>query len=160
MKLKFISVSALLLSACQTTQSTDPSLLTFKIPDGSTLALNKDIEVPEYKTHAAFQAGKSTTDRKRNLYQLNCRFDVKEFGPRTIKPESFTIRRTEDGSEWFSHPTIMRFYTILYLDSTQRTDVVKLQCQRWGSSIDRNFTVAEMAAALGNVFSFSYKESK
>jgi hypothetical protein len=70
MNLKFIPVATLLISACQTTQSTDPLLLTFKIPDGSTLSLNKDIEVPEYKTHAALQAGKLTTDRKADLTSL------------------------------------------------------------------------------------------
>ncbi len=81
---KFLPVIVLLLSSCQTTQSVDPSLLSFSIPKGSTLSLNKNLDIPDDKTHALLQYGKITTDRDRNEYKLNCRFDVKKFGPRTI----------------------------------------------------------------------------
>ena len=161
MKLKFIPVAALLISACQSTQSTDPTLLTFKIPEGSTLTLNQEIEVPEYKTHAAFQAGKLTTDRKKDLYQLNCRFDVKEFGPRTIKPEVFKIRRTESGQEPIAMDNaLLRYYTDIFLDSDKGTDVIKLTCQEQGENTDRPFTISDMETALGDYFTFTFAQSK
>ena len=161
MNLKFIPVVALLLGACQTTQSTDPSLLTFKIPEGSTLSLNKELEIPEYKTHASIQAGKLTTDRKRNLYHINCRFDVNNFGPRTIKPEVFKIRRTESGQEWVAmEGGVLRFYTDVFLDSDKGTDVIKLTCQEQGDVTDRTFTVADMETALGDYFTFTFPDIK
>jgi hypothetical protein len=159
MILKYLQVTALLLSACQTTQSTDPALLTFRIPDGSTVSLNKDIEVPEYKTHAAFQAGKITTDRKRDLYRLNCRFDVREFGPRTIKPEVFKIRRTESGQEPIAMDnSLLRYYTDIFLDSDMGTDVIKLTCQEQGDNTDRPFTISDMETALGDFFTFTFQK--
>jgi hypothetical protein len=151
----------LLLSSCQTTQSTDPSQLTFKIPSGSTLTLNKDLEVPAGKTHAALQFGKVTTDKERNDYKLNCRFDVKDFGPRTINPEVFKIRRTEDGQEWISENAgILRYYTDVFLDSDKGTDVIKLTCQEQGGKTDRTFAISEMGSALGDYFTFTFPQSK
>ncbi len=161
MNLRLMSVALLLLSSCQTTQSTDPSLLTFKIPAGSTLSLNKDLDVPEDKTHAALQAGKLTTDRKTDLYQLNCRFDVKEFGPRTIKPEVFKIRRTESGQESIAMDDgLLRYYTDVFLDSDKGTDVIKLTCQEQGDVTDRTFTISDMETALGDYFTFTFPISK
>jgi hypothetical protein len=149
-----------LVSSCQSLHSNDPSSLAFEIPDGSTLTLNKDLEIPQGFTHALIQAGKARPEKGKNEYEINCSFDMRKFGPRTIKPEVFKITRTEDGHEWFSYLTIMRFYTIVYLESSQGTDVIKLECQQWGDGIDRNFTVAQMAEALGDIFSFSYSQEK
>jgi len=160
MSLKIIPVVVLVLSSCQSMQSDDPSSLSFKMPGGSTLALNKDLEIPDGKTHALLQAGKLTTERDRDDYKLNCRFDVKTFGPRTIKPEVFKIRRTEDGQEKVSDAGIVRFYSDVYLDSDKGTDVIKLTCQEWGGKIDRNFTVTEMETALGDYFTFTFPKSK
>jgi len=161
MNLKLIPVVVLLLSACQTTQSDDPDSLSFKIPKGSTLTLNKDLEIPADKTHATLQFGKVTTDRERDDYKLSCRFDVKKFGPRTIEPEVFIIRRTEDGQEWISQAAgIIRFYSDVFLDSDKGTDVIKLTCQEEGGKIDRNFTVTEMETALGDYFTFTFPQAK
>ncbi|MCG6939371.1 MAG: hypothetical protein LJE83_14525 [Gammaproteobacteria bacterium] len=158
MKIIVTLLPALTISACSSMQSSDPASLLFDIPKGSSLTLNRDLPISENNTHALIQAGK-VLKGKANEYDINCRFDVKKFGPRTIKPETFTIRRTEDGREWFSEPVIMRFYTIIYLDSSKGTDVIKMECQQWGDATDNNFTVAEMAAALGDIFSFNFKGS-
>ena len=160
MNLRLIPMVVLLLNSCQSMQSTDPTSLSFSIPDGSTLSLNKDLEIPDDKTHALLQAGKLTTGKNRDKYKLNCRFDVKTFGPRTIRPEVFKIRRTEDGQEKVSDAGIVRFYSEVYLDSDKGTDVIKLTCQEWGGKIDRNFTVSEMEAALGDYFTFTFPKSK
>jgi len=97
------------------------------------------------------------SENEKNEYDINCRLDMKKFGPRTLEPEDFTITRSEDGFEWFSHDVIMRFYTELYLASSKGTDVIKLECQQWGDGNDWNFTVAEMASALGDYFSFTFE---
>jgi hypothetical protein len=161
MHVKYLPIAALLLSSCATTQSTDPSKLSFKIPEGSTLALNKALEIPDGKTHTALQYGKTTTDKDRDDYKLNCRFDVKKFGPRTIKPETFRIRRSEDGQEWISQTAgILRNYTDVFLDSDKGTDVIKLSCQEQGYQMDRTFTISEMETALGEYFTFTFPKSK
>jgi len=157
MKPKLISfVVVLLLSSCQSMQSTDPSALSFRMPDGSTLTLNKALDIPEGNTHALLQAGQVISTSDRNEYRLNCRFDIRTFGPRTLEQEVFRIRRTEDGQQKISDAGIVRFYSDIFLDSDKGTDVIKLTCQRWGGRIDRNFTVTEMQPALGDYFTFTF----
>ena len=141
-------------------KSDDPSSMFFKIPDGSTLSLNKKLTIPDNDTHAVIQHGKVISDRDKNDYAINCRLDVKKFGPRTLEPEDFKITRTEDGQNWISQPSIMRFYTEIYLSSDKDTDIIKMVCQEYGSQTDRNFTVAEMKTALGDYFTFTFAKDK
>ena len=160
MKLPTVFLTVFFISSCQSLHSNDPSSLFFNIPEDSTLTLNKELTISKGHTHALLQAGHSITENEKNDYDINCRLDLKAFGPRTIKPEVFKIRRTEDGQEWVSHPVILRFYTEVYLQSDKNTDIIKLECQIYGDSIDRNFTVAEMQTALGDYFSFTFPENK
>jgi len=154
---KFIPlILLLLLSSCQSMQSDDPSSLSFKIPDGSTLSLNNDMDIADGKTHALLQAGKVTSERDRDDYKLNCRFDVKKFGPRTIKPEVFKIQRSEDGRNMVSEGGIVRYYSDIYLKSEKGTDVIKLTCQQLGYTMDHSASVSEMQTALGDYFTFSF----
>lgn len=155
-KLKCITIVAVLLCSCQSMQSSDPSSLEFNIPAGSTLSLNKALEIPGSETHARLQAGKQIADRDRDDYRLNCRLDVKQFGPRTIEPEIFDIRRTEDGQEWVSRAGIMRYSTDVYLQSEKGTDVIKLSCQQSSDMYQRHFTVTDMQNALGDYFTFTF----
>ena len=150
-------VVVLLLSSCQSMHTADPSSLSFKVPDGSTLSLNKDLEVPDGNTHALLQAGHLTTEKNRHEYNINCRFDVETFGPRTIKPEVFKIQRTEDGQIMVSQGGILRFYSDVYLQSDKGTDVIKLTCQQLGYTMDRTFSIAEMETALGDYFTFTFR---
>ena len=136
--------------------TTDPNSLSFSIPEGSTLSLNRAITIPMTDTHGVIQSGRSIEDDNKNEYEINCRLDFKKFGPRTIKPEKFTITRTEDGTNWVSRPSILRFYTEVYLSSNKGTDVIKMVCQEYGDQIDRNFTVAEMQSALGDLITIIY----
>jgi len=159
--LKTLLLAVLLLSSCQTTQSDDPTSLSFKIPKGSTVSLNKDLDIPDSKTHATLQNGNITTDREKDDYRLNCRFDVKKFGPHTVKPEIFKIRRSESGQDWISQAAgLLRNYTDVFLDSDKGTDVIKLSCQEQGYKMDRTFTISEMETALGEYFTFTFPQSK
>ncbi len=161
MNMKLLPVLALLLSACATTQSTDPTQLDFKIPKGSTLTLNKQLEIPEHRTHATLQYGKVIANRERKDYELNCRFDVKNFGPNTIQPEVFSIRRSESGQEWISQAAgILRYYTDVFLDSGKGTSVIKLTCQEQGYKMDTPFAIADMETAVGDYFTFTFALSE
>jgi len=160
MKKTILLFIAAILSACSSMQSTDPDSMYFDIPDGSTLSLNRKLTIPANDTHAVIQLGKEIKDKDKNEYAINCRLDVKEFGPRTIEPEDFKITRTEDGQNWISQPSILRFYTEVYLSSDKGTDIIKMVCQEYGDQKDRNFTVAEMQRALSDVFTFKFATEK
>ena len=160
MKFTILSLTILTLSSCQSMHSNDPSSIFFDIPDGSTLTLNKKLPIAEGNTHALIQAGKVVTTNEVHKYDVSCRFELKKFGPRTIEPETFKIRDTENGQDWISQPSIKRFYTDVYLDSDKGTDVIKLSCQEWGDAIDQSFPVAEMQKTLGDYFTFKFLEQK
>lgn len=148
-----------LLTSCAAMHSNDPDSMFFDIPEGSTLSLNKALAISKTDTHGVIQNGIQVNDNDKKDYDINCRLDFKNFGPRTIEPEKFTITRTEDGSNWVSRPSILRFYTEVYLSSSEDTDVIKMVCQLYGDQIDRNFTVAEMQNALGDFITFTYPVS-
>lgn len=160
MKRTILLLSSLATASCASMYSSDPNSLAFSIPEGSTLSLNKKLTISHRDTHAVIQLGKETTDKDKNDYEINCRLDVKKFGPRTIDPEDFTVTRTEDGQNWISQPSILRFYTEIYLSSDKGTDIIKMVCQEYGDQTDRNFTVAEMQTALGDYVSFTFAEKK
>lgn len=158
MKYSTLYLSTILITSCASMHSTDPNSLFFSIPKGSVLSLNKPMTISASDTHGTIQNGKETTDNAKSDYDINCRLDFKKFGPRTIEPENFTITRTEDGQNWISQPSIMRFYTEVYLSSSNGTDIIKMVCQQYGDRTDRNFTVKEMQQALGDFITFTYKE--
>jgi len=160
MKKYQLLLTAVTISACSTMHSSDPDSLYFEIPAGSTLSLNKKLTIPKNDTHTVIQQGKEIKDSDKNEYAINCRVDVKEFGVSTLEPENFTITRTEDGQNWISYPSIMRFYTEVYLSSNKGTDIIKMVCQEYGSQTDRNFTVTEMQQALGDILTFIFATEK
>jgi len=160
MKILTLLILVVTLSACASMHSSDPDSLAFSIPPGSVLALNQPVSYASNMTHAVIQFGKEITDNERQFYDINCRLDFKKFGPRTIEPEDFIVTRTEDGQNWVSQPSILRFYTEVYLASNKHTDIIKMVCQIYGDNIDRNFTVAEMQAALGDMITFKCKQQR
>jgi hypothetical protein len=158
---KLILLLALLaITSCQSMHSNDPNSIMFSIPKGSTLSLDKKLNVPNNDTHAVIQYGKEISDKERHDYDVNCRLDVKAFGPRTIEPEKFTVTRTEDGQNWISQPSILRFYTEIYLTSDKGTDIIKMVCQEYGDQTDYHFTVEDIEVALGDYFSFAFASDK
>jgi hypothetical protein len=144
------------LSACSMLHSDDPASLAFVIPAGSKLVVKETVPIDNNSTHATIQFGKFIRDRDRQDYEVNCRIDFRDFGPRDIEPESYRITRTEDGNQWISHPTIMRYYTEVHLESDEGTDIIEMVCQQYGSQTDKHFTVAEMQATLGAIVRIAY----
>jgi hypothetical protein len=160
MKKYLLLLIAAILGACSSMQSNNPDSMYFQIPQGSTLSLNKQVTIPASDTHAVIQGGKEIKSSEKNEYAINCRLDVKKFGPRSIEPEEFKVTRTEDGTNWISYPSILRFYTEVYLSSDKGTDIIKMVCQEYGSQTDRNFTVAEMQQALADIITFKFAAEK
>jgi hypothetical protein len=160
MKHVTLFLAAVSLSACQSMRSNDPSSLLFKIPPGSTLSLNKNLEITEGNTHAQIQHGKLTSESQRNQYELGCRVNFKEFGPRTVTPEIFNIQRTEDNEGWVSRPNIYFYSTEIYLSSGKGTDIIKMECGNWATWPSSNFSIADIEQTLGDYFSFTFKPSE
>jgi len=158
LKKTLIIATCLLVSSCQSLRSNDPSSIAFDIPDGSTLSLNKNLFIDEGNTHTIIQRGKITTDKDKDLYNISCSLEMKAFGPRTIQPDTFQISRTEDGQEQASGPSIINYFTEVYLYSDHNSDIIKLVCSAWADKLDGNFPVAEMQKALGDYFSFSFPQ--
>jgi hypothetical protein len=160
MKQAALLLVSLSLFACQSMQSSDPSSFSFSIPPGSTLSLNKSLEITGGNTHALIQDGKLTTENQRNQYALGCRIDFREFGPRTVTPEVFNIQRTEHNEGWVSRPNIYFYSTEIYLSSDKGTDIIKLVCGNWATWPSNNFSIADIAQTLGDYFSFSFNPTE
>ena len=130
------------------------------MPANSTLALNKPLEISAGYTHALLQSGKLTHENERNLYETSCRFDIKSFGPLTIEPERFKIRRTDYGSVIASQGGLWEYFTEIRLDSDRSTDVIMLRCQQWGYNLHSQPSIQEIKTALGEYFTFTFPQSK
>lgn len=148
------TIVVLCLPSCSMLHSSDPASLAFSIPAGSNLVLRETLPIEHNNTHATIQFGKFISERDRRDYEVNCRIDFREFGPREIEPESYRISRSEDGNHWVSQAAVMRYYTEVQLESDRGTDVIEMVCQQYGSQTDNHFTVADMQATLGDIVRF------
>ncbi|MCW8934793.1 MAG: hypothetical protein OQK98_08720 [Gammaproteobacteria bacterium] len=160
MKALLIIATSLIVSSCQTLHTNDPTSIAFDIPDGSTLSLNKNLFIGEGNTHTIIQWGKITTDKEKDLYNISCSLKMKAFGPRTVQPDTFKIRRTEDGQEQASGPNIINYFTEIYLHSDHNSDIIKLVCSAWADKLDGNFPVSAMQKTLGDYFTFNFAEPR
>ena len=156
MKIPILLLASLILSACQSMHSNDPSQLSFRVPAGSTLSLNKAVEIPAGKTHVYVQSGRVGAESDGNLYDLGCRLNFKAFGPRTVNPEVFNIVRTADREGWESRPNIYFYSTEVFLASEKNTDVISMLCRTWAVPPSFNFSYADMEQTLGNYFTFAF----
>lgn len=137
-----------LLAACQS-PGDGPS--PYRIPSGSTLTLNHPLDIPEGKAHVSFQNGNLVGGVDNS--SVSCRFEVRDLGPQTVQPDTFTVTRSENPQEWVSQPNTMRFSKILYLQSGTQPGVIDLDCHYWDGPLwGRNITVAAVREAVGNYF--------
>jgi len=111
---------------------------------------------PWSNTHVVIQHGKVVREKDKDLYHLSCRFEMKAFGSRTIEPDTFNIRRTEDSQEQASSPTILRYSTEVYLYSNHNSDIIKLDCSVWSDRLDGSFSVSDIQKTLRDYFSFTF----
>ena len=155
MRMIVVALSALLLTACQTTSTKDVNSIWFKIPPGSRLLLNRPVEIPAGEAHVDLQNGQLSGGV--DEYTVNCRFVIENLGPHTVQPDSFRITDASDSTEWVSQPDIMRFYKELRLHSEKQPEVLRLVCQDWaGPLVGRPISVSEIERAFGAYFSFRF----
>ena len=130
----------------------------FDIRPGSQWILHQDVTIPSGRAHANFQHGQVTSGL--DNYAVGCALDVRDLGPGTVTAGSFTIRRAESSTEWISHPNIMKFYRVIYLQSDTQSGVMRLTCHDWdGPLLGRDISVPEMREALGGIASFKFVQS-
>ena len=147
----------LALAGCNTAQTRDVNSPYYKIPPGSAIVLNKDLDIPAGEAHIDLQAGAPAAAV--GNYKVSCSFRVRHLGPATIKADSFTIRETSTGQEWVSRPDIMSFYREFRLESARQPEVMKFVCQDWDGPITgRPVSVPEMQEAVGDYVSFRFSQ--
>ena len=143
------------LVGCTTTGSTDPTSISFKVPKGSKLVLNREVRIAELYSHAKFQNGEQTPGV--DEYQVNCNLEQQDLGPATITPDTFLIKNSSSQREWINQPHTMRFYKVFNLHSDKQPGVSRLICQDWDWPLmGRPVTIAEIQQALGDIFTFQF----
>ena len=149
------AVCVTLLAGCQTVGTNNPATIFFKIPSGSKLILNKELAIPAGEAHILLQHGEATSGASE--YYINCRFEVRDLGPRVIQPDTFLITRDSSQREWVDQPSIMRFYKVFHLKSERQPDIMPMICQYWAYPlIGRPVTIQEIQEALGSYFTFEF----
>jgi hypothetical protein len=129
----------------------------FYIRPGSKLILHQDVNIAAGLAHASFQHGKVVPGL--DNYAVGCALDVRDLGPGMVSAATFTITRAESSQEWISHPNIMKFYRVIYLQSDTQTGVLRLTCHDWdGPLLGRDISVPEMREALGSIASFEFAQ--
>ncbi len=152
-----ITLTILALAGCNTAETRNVNSPFYKVPAGSSIVLNKELTIPAGQAHINLQDGIATTGA--GNYNVSCTFSVRNLGPSTIKPETFTIKETSTGEEWVSQPNIMRFYREFRLTSATQPDVMHFVCQDWdGPMMGRPISVPEMEKAVGEYVSFRFAQ--
>ncbi|MGD2111781.1 MAG: hypothetical protein PVI50_00235 [Gammaproteobacteria bacterium] len=140
-----------LLAGCQTTGSSDPDSIRYKLPVGSKLVLNQPLTIPAGRAHLMLQHGAAGTVA--GELDVACRFEVKNLGPRTIEPDTFLITSISSGRRWVNQPDSMRFYKVIRLQPERETDILPMVCEYTDWPLQgRPVTITEIREALGDVF--------
>ena len=148
---------AALLAGCQTVGTTDTGSINFRIPRGSKLVLNRELTIPAGVAHVIMQQGEPGPAA--NEFEVNCRFEVRDLGPRVIHPDTFLITRWSSQREWVNQPSILRFYKVFHLKSESQANILPMTCQVWSYPlIGRPVTIRQVQEALGGYFTFEFAQ--
>jgi hypothetical protein len=155
MKALFMMVTGLLLAGCQSMASDDPGSIWFRMPPGTELVLNHALTIPAQRAHIMLQHGKVTSTASE--FDVACRFEIKDLGPRTIQPESFHITGFSGQEEWVNHPHTRRYYKTIRLQSSRQAGIMPMVCEYYDYPIrGRPVTLSQIQEALGDYFSFRF----
>jgi hypothetical protein len=148
-------VGVVLLAGCQTAATNNPATINFRIPSGSKLVLNRELTIPQGVAHIILQHGE--VGPAANEFEVNCRFEVHDLGPRVIQPDRFLITRWGSQRDWVNEPNTMRFYKVFTLESEHQADILPMTCQYWSYPLNgRPVTIREVQEALGGYFTFEF----
>lgn len=164
------------LLGCQVEPPRDVDSPYYRVPAGSTLTLNKPLEIPAGEAAVYIQDGKITSYWSANKYKGHCKFEmwnIVEQG-RIVQPDRFEIRKvrrdreyvqsrpqpvltSEDGNE--GGPFVEIGKTLLYLHSPIQPDVYLMTCQRWDDFTDPvPMSIRDIRDTLGERFTLKLPE--
>lgn len=186
MKALFIFSVLALLSACGSPHVKDENSAFYSVPVGSRLVLNQDVTIDADQVAVYVQNGQLLSYDDVDKYQPNCKFELYKISssPRTVVADTFDIVKVEDNIEsssiqhstrlaslhdrkWginitmggLDHSEVFNYATMLYLSSARQKDVYRMTCQYWESVlVDKYLSIAQMRAAMGEVFTLNIKE--
>jgi hypothetical protein len=157
MKALYVVAMGLILSGCQSMASNDHRSIWFKMPAGTELVLNRALTIPAQRAHIMLQHGKAGGGASQ--FEVACRFEVRDLGPRVIQPDTFLITSYSGQEEWENYPHTKRFYKTLRLQSQQQSGIMPMVCEYFDWPLSgRPVTLAQIEAALGDYFSFRFPE--
>lgn len=152
MRYSMLGTFTALLAGCQAGASFTFDSAAYRIPSGSEVVLNREINIPAGSAHVKLQHGQLASSVSE--YEVNCEFRVRDLGPRLVPPGSFIVTRSGDSREWAISPYTVRFFKTVTLEPAQDTGRVYLMCQKWDDVYGgRSISIAEMQEALGDYFS-------
>jgi hypothetical protein len=157
MKTLYAMATGLMLAGCQSMSTNDRSSIWYKMPSGSELVLNRALTIPPQRAHIMLQHGKAAMAASR--FEVACRFEVRDLGPRIIEPGTFLITGYSSQEEWENHPHTKRFYKTFRLTSKNQSGIMPMVCEYYDWPLSgRPVTVAQIEEALGDYFSFKFAE--
>ncbi|MDX1698407.1 MAG: hypothetical protein R3308_08980 [Thiohalobacterales bacterium] len=146
-------VTGLVLAGCQSMATDDPASIWFKLPAGTQLVLQRELTIPADRAHVMLQHGSVLPAA--SSYEVACRFEVRDLGPRTIQPDTFHITGYSNQREWFNHPHTMRYYKTIRLASEHQPDIMPMVCEYLDYPLyGRPITHLQVEEALGDIFTF------
>jgi len=157
MKVLYALALGLMLAGCQSMVTDDRSSVWFRIPRGSELVLNRALTIPAQRAHIMLQHG--TAAGAASEFEVACRFEVRDLGPRIIQPDTFLITGYGSQQEWVNYPHTKRFYKTFRLRSTHQTGIMPMVCEYYDWPLyGRPVTQAQIEEALGDYFSFRFPD--
>ena len=155
MKVLHIIATGIILAGCQSLASDDPGSLWFRMPSGTELVLNRALTIPAQRAHIMLQHGKPS--QAASQFDVACRFEVKELGPRTIQPDTFLVTGYSTQERWENYPNTKRYYKVIRLESKQQPGIMPMICEYYDYPIrGRPVTRVQIQEALGDYFSFRF----
>jgi len=177
-----IAFTILLSTGCQKNMVVDETSPYSSVPTGSTLILNKPINIQPEQVAAFVQHGDIVQAGRFDIYRPNCKFELFKISTqsRTVQPGKFAITQVVDEMEtvqrskpvflamnshsqsepvsWgmmlgASENEMYNYATAMYLSSETQPDVYRMTCKHWESIIDDNYlSIKQMREAMGEWF--------
>ncbi len=165
------------LCACQSLNSQNENSPYYQIPAGSTLTLNKEIDIPAGKAAVYIQNGQIVESSGQvHEYDAYCKLEMRAIKdvPQPVKADQFVILKAKQetrlsradfmllasnnlrllAGKMDGGPSQKLQATLLDLRSEKQPEVFRLTCQRWDTrtTVSTPLTVSEIRKALSDVF--------
>src|SRR5216684_2603759 len=164
------------LCACQSLNSQNENSPYYQIPAGSTLTLNKEIDVPAGKAAVYIQNGQIVDSSGQvHEYDPYCNLEMRAIKdvPQPVKSDQFVVLKSKQetklsradfmllasnnlllAGKMGGGPSQKLQSTLLDLRSEKQPEVFRLTCQRWDTrtTVSTPLTVGEIRKTLSDVF--------